>query len=92
MSWAEEQDWFGTEDMIELFPDPEEEIKNGYWIMNDWEPIRITAMTDNHLANSIRMIEDGRLNRKWALPYLYKERERRKKNYEYKHQNSRPAT
>ena len=60
--------------------------------MNDWEPIRITAMTDKHLANSIRMIEEGRLNRKWALPYLYKERERRKKNHEYKHQNSRPAT
>ena len=94
MSWAEEQDWFGMEDALALrgFDDPEDAIERGYWIMSDWEPIRITAMTDKHLANSIRMIEEGRLNRKWALPYLYKERERRKKNHEYKHQNSRPAT
>lgn len=94
MSWAEEQDWFGMEDALALrgFDDPEDAIERGYWIMSDWEPVRITAMTDKHLANTIRMIEEGRLNRKWALPYLYKERERRKKNHEYKHQNSRPAT
>lgn len=77
MSWAEEQPWFGTEDMIEQFPDPQEEIKNGYWIMNDWEPIAIKSMTDKHLSNAIRMIEDGRLNRKWALPYLKAEQARR---------------
>lgn len=70
MAWAEEQDWFGTEDMIEQFPDPEEEIKNGYWVMNDWEPIALKSMTDSHLKNCIRMIENGRLNRPWALPYL----------------------
>ena len=79
MAWAEEQDWFGTEDMIEQFPDPEEEIKNGYWIMNDWEPIALRSMTDTHLANSVRIIEEGRLNRPWALPYLKAEIERRKK-------------
>lgn len=77
MAWAEEQDWFGTEDMIEQFPDPEEEIKNGYWIMNDWEPISLRSMTDNHLKKSISMIESGRLNRPWALPYLKAEMKRR---------------
>lgn len=80
MSWAEEQDWFGTEDMLESVPerqDPEELIKRGYWVQNDWEPIALTAMTDRHLYNCIRMIEDGRLNRPWALPYLKAEQQKR---------------
>lgn len=77
MAWAEEQDWFGTEDMIEQFPNPEEEIKNGYWVINDWEPISLRSMTDSYLKNCIRMIESGRLNRPWALPYLKAEMKRR---------------
>ena len=80
MSWAEEQDWFGTEDMLENITerqDPRELIKQGYWVQNDWEPIALTAMTDHHLYNCIRMIEDGRLNRRWALPYLVAEQARR---------------
>lgn len=36
-------------------------------------------MTDKHLANAIKMIEDGRLNRKWALPFLKGEQKRRKR-------------
>ena len=80
MSWAEEQPWFGTEDMVleaEERPDPKEAIKRGYWIQNDWEPIAIKAMTDRHLLNCIRMIESGRLNRPWALVYLVAEQARR---------------
>lgn len=79
MSWAEEQDWFGMEDALALrgFDDPEDAIEQGYWIQNDWEPIALTAMTEQHLRNSIRMIESGRLNRPWALPYLNKELKRR---------------
>lgn len=79
MSWAEEQDWFGTEDMAEQYPDPEDAIKDGYWIQHDWEPIALTAMTYRHLTNCINMIENGRLNRPWALPYLKREQQRRLK-------------
>ena len=77
MSWAEEQPWFGTEDMIEQIPDPNEMIAQGYWVQSDWEPIALTAMTERHIKNCIRMIEDGRLNRPWALHYLNKELKRR---------------
>ena len=79
MSWAEDQDWFGMEDALALrgFDDPEDAIEQGYWIMSDWEPIALIAMTDRHLYNWIRMIEDGRLNRPWALPYLKAEQQKR---------------
>lgn len=79
MSWAEEQDWFGMEDALALrgFDDPEDAIEQGYWIQNNWEPILISSMTDRHIENCIRMIESGRLNREWALPYLKAEQERR---------------
>lgn len=79
MSWAEEQPWFGTEDMIEQykFYDPKKMILRGFWVQNDWEPIALRSMTWNHLKNCIKMIEDGRLKRTYALPYLKKEIERR---------------
>lgn len=80
MSWAEEQSWFGTEDMSDLGwedEDPSELIKQGYWVCNDWEPIALTTMTNNHLINCVKMIKEGRLNRAWALPYLEKEIKRR---------------
>ena len=80
MSWAEEQSWFGTEDMIidAEYVDPKEEIERGRWIQKNWEAIELKAMTDKHLNNSINMIKNGRLARKWALPYLLFEKERRK--------------
>lgn len=82
MSWAEEQDWFGMEDALALrgFDDPEDAIEQGYWIQSDWEPIALTAMTYRHLCNCINMIESGRLNRPWALPYLKAEQQKRLKH------------
>lgn len=80
MSWADEQAWIGTEDMLlnESEPiNPEELIKQGYWVQNDWEPIRLSDMTYRHLTNCINMIENGRLDRKWALPYLKAEQQKR---------------
>ena len=81
MSWAEEQDWFGLEDLAieaeQRAERAEELIKQGYWLQADLEPIALKSMTNRHLYNCIRMIEDGRLNRRWALPYLVAEQARR---------------
>lgn len=83
MSWAEEQDWFGLEDLAleaqQRAIDAQERIKQGIWMQRGGKPIAIVCMSDSHLENSIRMIEDGRLNRKWALPYLRAEQSRRAK-------------
>ena len=77
MSWAEEQDWFGLEDLALQYEtldsetlDPKEEIKHGNWICKDGTVVPICNMTYTHLINSIKMIEEGRLKRNYALPYL----------------------
>ena len=73
MSWAEEQDWFGLEDLALQYEalDPEEEIKHGNWICKDGTIVPICNMTYTHLINSIKMIEECRLKRNYARPYLY---------------------
>lgn len=78
MSWAEEQQWFGMED-VALCDTPQEEILKGNWVQADGTFVLLTNMSDNHLDNAIRMIEDGRLNREWALPYLKGEKKRRER-------------
>lgn len=81
MSWAEEQDWFGLEDLAlaaeEEANQAEEEanqakklIEQGYWLQNNGIAIPLINMELSHLINCIKMINDGRLNRVWALPYL----------------------
>lgn len=60
-----------------LFQDPEELIKKGYWKYDDMEPIALSSMTYQNLVNAINMIENGRLDRKWALPYLKDEQHKR---------------
>lgn len=81
MSWAEEQDWFGLEDYVLEIEDEREDacelIKQGIWVQANWEKINLRCMTDRHLYNCIRMIEDGRLHREYALPYLKAELNRR---------------
>lgn len=79
MSWAEEQSWFGMEDVALESPIPQEEILCGNWVQADGSCVRLRAMTDKHLSNAIKMIEDGRLNREWALPFLKGEQKRRKR-------------
>lgn len=82
MSWAEEQAWFGLEDLAleaeERRMDAQELIQQNIWLQANGEEISLLCMADSHLYNCIRMIEDGRLNRKYALPYLKKELQRRK--------------
>lgn len=79
MSWVEEQSWFGMEDLVIDRLDPHEEILCGNWVTKYGDCIPLKEMTDKHLANAIKMIEDGRLNRKWALPFLKGEQKRRKR-------------
>ena len=90
MAWAEEQPWFGLEDLAieaeneendyidELINNPYHAILHGFWITKDSDVIRLEYLTDTHLDNIIKMIEEGRLNRPWALEYLKNEKERRK--------------
>ena len=58
---------------------PKEEILKGNWVQADGRCVMIRNMTDTHLKNTIRMIEDGRLKREWALPYLRSEVKRRER-------------
>lgn len=77
MSWAEEQSWFGMEDVVIESPVPQEEILKGNWVQADGRCVSLRRMADKHLENAIKMIEDGRLKREWALPFLKGERQRR---------------
>lgn len=81
MSWAEEQDWFGLEDLAleaqERANKAKELIKQGIWLTAEQEPVPIRSMTDRHLWNCIKMINEGRLHRPWALLYLVAEQARR---------------
>lgn len=80
MSWVEEQSWWGLEDLVEVFRFPKELLyEEGIWVTKDGKEIPVRDMTDTHLDNAIRMIEDGRLNRRWALPYLKSEKKRRER-------------
>ena len=83
MSWAEEQPWFGLEDLaleaMQRQEDAMELIKQGIWVQKNGKKINLVCMTDRHLTNCINMIENGRLNRPWALPYLKREQQRRLK-------------
>lgn len=79
MSWVKEQSWFGMEDIALESPVPQEEILKGNWVQADGQCIGLRRMTDNHLENAIKMIEDGRLKREWALPFLKGEKQRRER-------------
>lgn len=74
MSWAEEQDWFGLEDLAfeaeERVNEAKDLIEQGYWVQANLKKVPLKSMTIQHLQNCIRMIKEGRLNREWALPYL----------------------
>ena len=81
MSWAEEQDWFGLEDLAfeaEAHQSTIEElVRQGTWTTKDGTEIPIPNMTDRHLYNAIKMIREGRLKREYALPILLNEQKRR---------------
>ena len=90
MSWAEEQDWFGLEDLaLEALYDSDydlDSIHSGVeftsipaWRMADGNLIAIRDMETSHIKNCIKMIH--RKNNTWRpqyLRYFETELERRK--------------
>ena len=74
MSWAEEQDWFGLEDLaLEALYDSDYDLGSAHsdvesisipaWRMADDNLIAIRDMETSHIKNCIKMIERiGKLN------------------------------
>ncbi len=58
MSWAEEQPWFGLEDLILADAyEAEENIRRGIWVAKDGTKYLISKMQTSHIKNCIRMIQ-----------------------------------
>lgn len=69
MSWAEEQSWFGLEDLVlDAIYEAEEDLRNGIWVAKDGTKYSISKMTTSHIKNCIRMIQ--RSNYRWRPEYL----------------------
>lgn len=93
MSWAEEQSWFGLEDLAlealydsdydidsEIFDDGIEFIAIPAWRMKDGELIAIKDMNTSHIKNCIKMIYKS--NGTWRHQYLrYFEAELRRRKF-----------
>lgn len=77
MSWIEDQSWFGLEDY-----DPTIDVDFTIWTTRNGRKIPVKEMSDNHLLNTIIMLEgEGEdislLQEEW-LKVLTKEYKRRK--------------
>lgn len=91
MSWAEEQSWFGLEDLalealygndydLDSTRSSVEFISIPAWRMKDGKLIAIRDMDTSHIKNCIKMIY--RSNGKWRHQYLrYFEAELRKRKF-----------
>lgn len=91
MSWAEEQSWFGLEDLalealygsdydLDSTRSSVEFISIPAWRTKDGELIAIKDMDTSHIKNCIKMIY--RSNGKWRHQYLrYFEAELRKRKF-----------
>lgn len=83
MSWAEEQDWFGLEDLVLEAIQSERDIEYisiPAWRMADGNLIAIKDMDTSHIKNCIKMIY--RHNGTWRHQYLrYFEEELRSRKY-----------
>jgi hypothetical protein len=82
MSWAEEQDWFGTEDLVLNQKETEQfQLENHLWETIDGSLIAIEDMDTNHIKNCIKMIYKS--NGRWRHEYLRLfEKELRNRKYE----------
>lgn len=82
MSWAEEQSWFGLEDLaLDAIYKEDENLRNSIWIAKDGTKYSISEMTTSHIKNCIRMIQ--RSNYRWRPEYiepLTQELKRREQN------------
>jgi hypothetical protein len=69
MSWAEEQPWFGTEDLVLDQEEREQELlENHLWETRDGSLYNIRDMETTHIKNCIKMIY--RSNGQWRHSYL----------------------
>ena len=82
MSWAEEQPWFGLEDLaLDAIYKEDKDLRNSIWIAKDGTKYSISEMTTSHIKNCIRMIQ--RSNYRWRPEYiepLTQELKRREQN------------
>lgn len=68
MSWAEDQSWFGTEDIVLNAIDNERYLFNrNIWVANDGTRYTISKMKTSHIINCIKMIQRSN---GWRKPYL----------------------
>lgn len=74
MSWAEEQSWFGLEDLVLESIEEQREIESDFlynhiWTTYDGQSVPVKYMKTSHLINCINKIkrENWRL---YALPIL----------------------
>jgi hypothetical protein len=77
MAWAEEQSWFGLEDLVINNNQEQERIKNNFLKKDIWttkfdDTIHISKMDNNHLKNCINKCKRDSW-RMYALPKLEKE-------------------
>ena len=77
MAWAEEQSWFGLEDLVIDDIQEQERIKNNFlkkdiWITKSGTYVHISQMDTNHLKNCINKCKRDNW-RIYALPKLEKE-------------------
>jgi hypothetical protein len=69
MSWAEEQSWFGTEDLVLDQEEREQELlENHLWETRDGSLYNIHDMETSHIKNCIKMIYKS--NGRWRHEYL----------------------
>lgn len=84
MSWAEEQPWFGLEDLaLAAIYEQQENLEKGIWEAKDGTKFLISKMQTSHIKNCIRMIQ--RSNYYWRPEYLEpltQELKRRQQNNE----------
>ena len=84
MAWAEEQWWFGLEDLVLELEERRERVRSLFLNHHIWvgkggeKAYNLNAMDETHIKNCIKMIKEGRLNRYWALPIFENEIKRRK--------------
>lgn len=76
MSWIEEQDWFGLEDMAEQAFQEEKngsdfDIDSMIWVTKDGNYTKISDMSTPHILNSINRIQKSVLRgNPWRVEYL----------------------
>jgi hypothetical protein len=58
MSWAEEQDWFGLEDLVLTNLETEQfMLENQVWETQNGDLVKIKDMSTNHIKSCIRLIK-----------------------------------